>query len=226
MPQCDSSVTCMRAVWPKPSLADLLPDWRQVVSEVSRFSCMKFLGVPWGLRPRRTDQNLALSLLSMLPSAHVNRVGVRVVSFRGSMATPPILYLRFAGSLAVAAQDSRPSGSLFLSCKALSSSTSCRLSGKAMARTGLRMMPTFPSPPLKFRTAGFPRYGFKAGISDEAFPATWFAIVLRALCFHRVLPALCQGRCACKHLRASGPNRSTPGALAPVRVMLSRSIIT
>jgi len=30
MPQCDSSVTCMRAVWPKPSLADLLPDWRQV----------------------------------------------------------------------------------------------------------------------------------------------------------------------------------------------------
>jgi hypothetical protein len=87
---------------------------------------MKFLGVPWGLRPRRTEQKLALPLLSMLPSAHVNRVGVRVVSFRGSMATPPILYLRFAGSLAVAAQDSRPSGSLLLSCKALSSSTSCR----------------------------------------------------------------------------------------------------
>jgi hypothetical protein len=39
-----------------------------------------------------------------------------------------------------------------------------------MARTGLRMMPTFPSPPLKFRTAGSPRYGFKAGISDKAFP--------------------------------------------------------
>jgi hypothetical protein len=59
------------------------------------------------------------------------------------------------------------------------------LSGKAMARTGLRMMPTFPLPPLKFRTAGFPRYGFKAGISDAAFPAYWFAIVLRALCCHR-----------------------------------------
>src|ERR1700726_1975915 len=84
---------------------------------------MKFLGVPWGLRPRRTEQKLALSLLSRLPSAHVNRVGVRVVSFRGSIATPPILYLRFAGFLAVAAQDSRPSGSLLLSCKALSSST-------------------------------------------------------------------------------------------------------
>jgi hypothetical protein len=59
------------------------------------------------------------------------------------------------------------------------------LSGKAMARTGLRMMPTFPLPPLKFRTAGFPRYGFKAGLSDAAFPADWFAIVLRARCCHR-----------------------------------------
>ena len=38
-----------------------------------------------------------------------------------------------------------------------------------MARTGLRMMPTSPSPPLKFRTAGFPQYGFKASMSDRAF---------------------------------------------------------
>src|SRR5215470_3079391 len=45
-----------------------------------------------------------------------------------------------------------------------------QMSGKAMARTGLRMMPTFPSPPLKFRTAGFPQYGFKAGLSEGAFP--------------------------------------------------------
>src|SRR5260370_8114168 len=116
----------MRAVWPEPSPADLLSGLAAGVSEVSRFSCMKFLGVPWGLRPRRTEQKLALSLLSMLPSAHINRVGVRIVCFRGSMATPPILYLRFTASLAVAAQDSRPSGSLLLSCKALSSSTSSR----------------------------------------------------------------------------------------------------
>src|ERR1035438_10588373 len=66
-----------------------------------------------------------------------------------------------------------------------SGSQQFELSGKAMARTGLRMMPTFPSPPLKFRTAGFPRYGFKAGLSDEAFPVAWFAIVLRALCCQR-----------------------------------------
>ena len=45
-----------------------------------------------------------------------------------------------------------------------------KLSGRTMARTGLRMMPTFPSSPLRCRTAGFPRYGSKAGLSDRAFP--------------------------------------------------------
>jgi hypothetical protein len=43
-------------------------------------------------------------------------------------------------------------------------------SGRTMARTGLRMMPTFPSSPLRFRTAGFPQYGSKAGLSDGACP--------------------------------------------------------
>src|ERR1019366_5163816 len=51
-----------------------------------------------------------------------------VASFRSRIPTPPILCLRFAVSLAVAAQDSRPSGPLLLSRKALSSSTSCRFS--------------------------------------------------------------------------------------------------
>src|SRR5450759_3387939 len=45
MPLCDSSETCTRAVWLLPSPADLLPDWAAGASEVSRFSCMKFLGV-------------------------------------------------------------------------------------------------------------------------------------------------------------------------------------
>jgi len=46
----------------------------------------------------------------------------------------------------------------------------CRLSGRTEARSGLRMMPTFPPSPLRFRTAGFPQYGSKAGMSDRAFP--------------------------------------------------------
>jgi hypothetical protein len=43
-------------------------------------------------------------------------------------------------------------------------------SSRAMALIGLRMMPTFPSPPLKFRTVGFPQYGFKASLSVAACP--------------------------------------------------------
>ena len=90
-------------------------------------------------------------------------------------------------------------GSLLLHCNGLSPSTSCRSSrrtaaqwlayappcqrfaetlagncatlssGRIEARTGLRMMPTFPRSPLSFRTAGFPRYGWKAGFSNGAF---------------------------------------------------------
>jgi hypothetical protein len=32
------------------------------------------------------------------------------------------------------------------------------------------MMPTFPRSSLSFRTAGFPQYGWKAGISGGTFP--------------------------------------------------------
>src|SRR6266567_7240563 len=42
----------------------------------------------WGLRLRRTEPGLALSPLLMLPSAHLYCVGVRVVSFRSSIAHP------------------------------------------------------------------------------------------------------------------------------------------
>src|ERR1700720_3769723 len=43
-------------------------------------------------------------------------------------------------------------------------------SGRVEARTGLRMMPTFPRPSLSFRTAGFPRYGLEAGVWGGTFP--------------------------------------------------------
>jgi hypothetical protein len=72
------------------------------------------------------------------------------------------------------------------------------LSGRAMARSGLRMMPTFPLPSLKFRTAGFPQYGFKAGFSDRAFPVG--APSRRSVC-HRP---------SCSPLPSSDP-RSVPG---------------
>jgi len=42
-------------------------------------------------------------------------------------------------------------------------------SGRIEARSGLRMMPTFPRSPLSFRTASFPQYGWKAGCPSAAF---------------------------------------------------------
>jgi hypothetical protein len=108
-----------------------------------------------------------------------------------------------------------------------------------MARTGLRrMMPTSPSSPLKFRTVGFPQYGFKASLSDRACPQR---------CTVKLAPSMPVPQCGLRHpspasaaqrlpgsvsklLRAStgrcarGPASLPQGSLAPVRVMLSRSI--
>src|SRR6266699_1487052 len=51
----------------------------------------------WGLRLRRTGQELALTLPLMLPSAHYKDVGVRIASFRSSIAHPayPLSTLRW-----------------------------------------------------------------------------------------------------------------------------------
>jgi predicted permease len=62
-------------------------------------------------------------------------------------------------------------------------------SGRTVARSGLRMMPTFPSPSLKFRKAGFPRSGFKASVSDRAFPSIREFVAALGLRPSFVLPA-------------------------------------
>ena len=102
--------------------------------------------------------------------------------------------------------------------------------GRALARTGLRMMPTFPPLPLKFRTAGFPQYGFKAGISDgpscrpRGLRIEQFASILRApRCLQRLYPRSesrgavrwCTTVQACNRLTPRGP-RSGPGYSVPV----------
>jgi len=101
MPLCDSSETSVRAVRPKPLPAALLSGWTAGVSEVSRFSCMKFLGVLWGLRLRRTEQELALASLSMLHSA-ITRASAPGFTVFGAQY-PPHLFpcLRFAVHLAM-----------------------------------------------------------------------------------------------------------------------------
>jgi hypothetical protein len=108
-----------------------------------------------------------------------------------------------------------------------------------MARTGLRMMPTSPSPPLKFRTVGFPQYGYKASLSVGAFHR---GSELKSTPDIRSTPRCCSQTFARFHALAASwalsPTRSTlrraavrtaiaalpQGSLAPARVMLSRTI--
>ena len=111
-------------------------------------------------------------------------------------------------------------------------------SSRTMARTGLRMMPTSPSSPLKFRTVGCPQYGFKASLSDRACPQR---------CTVKLAPSMPVPQCGLRHPSpasaperlpgsvsklvhastgrcARGPASLPQGSLAPVRVLLSRSI--
>ena len=91
----------MRAVRPEPSPAVLRSGWTAGVTEVSRFSCMKLLGVPGVFDYAGLKQELALALLLMLPSAHYKDVGVRIASLRSWIPTPPIPCLRFTEHLAM-----------------------------------------------------------------------------------------------------------------------------
>ena len=92
-------------------------------------------------------------------------------------------------------------------------------------------MPTSPSSPLKFRTAGFTQYGLKADLSDGAFPRG-VDISRRMVCIrpshapwpYTVVPCQCREGGLGDVPPFERRSRSTPGALAPVRVMLSRSI--
>ena len=101
------------------------------------------------------------------------------------------------------------------------------------------MMPTSPSPPLKFRTAGFPRYGFKASMSDEVFQTSDEVKLTPNMpsTRERYAPSFAHLRTAIGSWALS-PTRSAPpraavraataalpqGSLAPERVLLSRSI--
>src|SRR5215470_16776958 len=101
MPLCDSSETFARAVRLSPSPADLLPGLTAGVSEISRFSRVKCLGVLWGLRLRRTESELALSLPLMLPST-ITRASASGLHLFGAQY-PAHLFpcLRFAVHLAM-----------------------------------------------------------------------------------------------------------------------------
>src|SRR5216683_3051174 len=101
------------------------------------------------------------------------------------------------------------------------------------ARSGLRMMPTFPRSPLSFRTVGFPQYGWRAGCSGGAFPDVMklkpapdmrdMTASLHPPFVHLVVPvvpARCRASDSIMHHHEVG-SPQTPGVLARVRVIVS-----
>ena len=177
---------------------------------------------------------------ALIAFEHFSTLGIRDgIVFEAAYPTAHALAcLRFAdGVAAIVARLATGSGGL---TPGRTDFASAGRLGRAMARTGLRMMPTFPSPSLKFRTAGFPRYGFKASMSDGAFlqhgtvklapsmPAPRCSLRRRSPASatarwsgsaSRLLLRASTGRCA------RGLASLPQGSLAPVRVVLSRSLI-
>ncbi len=129
MPQCDSSETYTRAVWPRPSPAVLRLTFAAGISEVSRFSCMKFLGVLWGLRLRRTEtrtRGSALVPIAFRALQRRRRPDCQFSELHTHPADSPVYASPSTSRCPV--QNSGPSGSLVLSREASSSSASCRFS--------------------------------------------------------------------------------------------------
>src|SRR4029077_11369282 len=96
MPLSDSSQTCTRAVRPEPSPAVLRLTFAAGISEVSRFSCMKYLGVSGVFDYAGLKQDLALAPLIMCPTA-MTRASASGLHLFGAQY-PPHLFpcLRFA----------------------------------------------------------------------------------------------------------------------------------
>src|SRR6516165_4689240 len=101
------------------------------------------------------------------------------------------------------------------------------------------MMPTFPRSSLSFRTAGFPQYGWKAGFPSGAFlsrqqlkpapdmrrPSSSLHPPFVHLVVNAIIPH-CVGPRTRLRTALEGYYSSTPGVLARVRVIVSRSVIT
>src|SRR5271165_6328613 len=105
----------------------------------------------WSGSSSRTPRSISGSLRRKRGSEAISQPDRRKL-FRSGFESSPVRFSPEGESRGSGTPSDTPSGS-----------------GRAMARTGLRMMPTFPSSPLSFRTAGFPQYGCKAGLSDSAF---------------------------------------------------------
>ena len=96
MPLCDSSGTYMRAVWPKPSPAVLRLTFSAGLSEVSRFSCLKFLGVSGVFDYAGLSRDSRYRPYSCCLPRIFMTSAPGLYHFAAQLPTPPIPCLRFA----------------------------------------------------------------------------------------------------------------------------------
>ena len=146
-----------------------------------------------------------------------------------ALGNPAIL----SASTAVASALSRTSASL-----GWGRSSASLPSGKAVARSGLRMMPTFPPPPLSFPTVSFPAvrlegWPFRQRLSPchSGQANTGHTLLSMKVCIcpsYTPWPHLTSGAVSGRWARwctaIRGVVSSTPEVLAPVWVILSQSI--
>src|SRR5215813_8216584 len=100
---------------------------------------------------------------------------------------------------------------------------------------GHQTINTFPPPPLKFRTAGFPQYGFKLNFNRDLHPTCRLsarpAFTSTSRIYTRLKSLSQKGAffrprtCVQSGLSPSERNYPVQRSLAPQRVMLSRRII-
>ncbi len=136
----------MRAVWPKPSPA-VLRLTRRRLSEVSRFSCMKFQAC-WGLRLRRTEPRLALSSRFMWP---------------------PHIQLRRHPDCIFSELNAQPTYPLF--------TLRCAPHGTAASPLDPVDLVLFPVPAHRTRTGGFPASGSRKRLTHAPTEDSRYGVV-------------------------------------------------
>jgi hypothetical protein len=90
MPLCHSSETCTRAVWPEPSPAVLQQTFAAGIFEVSRFSCMKFLGVSGAFDYAGLSRNSRYRSCSYCLPRITRTSASGLHLFEAQLPTPPI----------------------------------------------------------------------------------------------------------------------------------------
>src|SRR5215472_2178252 len=107
MPLSDSSGTYARAVRPWPSPAGLPSSCPAGIPEVSRFSCLKFLGVRGVFDYAGLAGNLALSFPVHIAFRCLESVGALIAGFGAQCPCPPMPLFTLRGHLAMPQRKTR-----------------------------------------------------------------------------------------------------------------------